>query len=82
MSLQPTPGEVAGGTSGDRAAGKPAGKVEEKTIRSTAPQPPTLPDTSPSKFGLRDSAQGKTREAETGEGGGYMFLHICVASYC
>lgn len=66
MSLQPTPREVVRtGAPGHRAAGKPAGKVEEKTIRSTEPQPPTLPDTSQSKFGLRDYSigekQGKLR---------------------
>lgn len=66
MSLQPTPGEVVrAGAPGHRAAGKTAGKVEEKTIRSTEPQPPTLPDTSQNKFGLRDYSTG---EAETGKG--------------
>lgn len=69
-AFNPPPGKVAKAEApGDRAAGKPVGKVEEKTIRSTAPQPPTLPDTSLSKSGLRDH-RGKTREAETGEGGG------------
>lgn len=55
-AFSPLPGKVARAEApGDRAAGKPVGKVEEKTIRSTAPQPPTLPDTSLSKFGLREA---------------------------